>query len=238
MGQHASQPVFVAPGLLGAALCALLAGMSLTGCTPLRSLLRDAEPASDEVAARARSVLVDHPLASDRRAQIALEWNNHVFVALGFFVSQPPESFHAELTSPFGVTMLEVVRDRESAQVLSGADQLQTLLRMGELPRALGLWLLGTCDEGPVWDGFNGVAVDCPATGPDEGLTWRVWLAPELLEAPPEGAAPSSPVDPRIRGELLKGTRRLADFTCQPDGDCLLQDPVHGYVLRIVSAPQ
>lgn len=215
-----------------------LVGALLGGCTPLRSQLRDAEPAADDVAARALAALVDHPLPVERRAQIALEWNKQVFVALGFFGSQPPDSYRAELTTPFGVTLIEVVRDGETAQVTSGADRLQALLRMGELPRALALWLLGTCDEGPVVDGFNGVAVDCPATGPDEGLTWRIWLAPELLDAPPEGTAPSSPTDPRVRGELLKGNRRLADFTCQPDGDCLLQDPVHGYVLRIVSAGQ
>jgi len=214
----------------------LLSCAAAAGCTPLRSQLRDAEPATADVAARALAALAEHPLPTERRAQLALEWNRQVFVALGFFGTEPPDTYRAELTTPFGVTLLEVVRDGETADVLSGAQQLQTLLRMGELPRTLGLWLLGTCDEGVALEGFNGVVVDCPANGPDDGLTWRIWLDPGLLEGESE-ARDALGHDPRVRGELLDRTKLLADFTCQPDGDCLLQDPVHGYVLRIVSTP-
>jgi hypothetical protein len=105
------------------------------------------------------------------------------------------------------------------------------MVGLGELPRTLALWLLGTCDDGPVLRGLNGVAIDCPANGPDEGLVWRIWLDPDGLQPAPTAA----PADPRVRGELLRGKKLLADFICQPGGDCLLQDPVHGYVLRMVT---
>jgi len=191
----------------------------------------DPAPAGDETAARALALLGSRPLAAERRMQIAMEWRETVFVALGFFAVEPPDAYHAELATPFGVTLLEVERGAGEPTVESGARGLSRMVGLGELPRALALWLLGSCDDGPVLEGLNAVAVDCPANGPDDGLTWRIWLDPAAVAADPADAPP----DPRVRGELMRGKKLLADFICGPDGDCLLQDPVHGYVLRMVA---
>ncbi|MDP7110762.1 MAG: hypothetical protein QGH45_02295 [Myxococcota bacterium] len=211
------------------AILATLAGGS--GCVGLRSQLKDPVPADEATAELARAVLAARPLPTERRAQIAMEWGDKVFVALGFFAVQPPDSYHAELATPFGVTLLEVARGAEATTIESGASGLQRMVGLGELPRTLALWLLGTCEDGPVLQGLNAVAIDCAAGGPDQGLVWRLWLDPASLGA----GVDSTPADPRVRGELLRGKKLLADFICQPDGDCLLQDPVHGYVLRIVT---
>ncbi len=211
-------------------------GLLAGGCVTHRSQLRDPVPATDELAGLARHALASQPLPSNRRAQIALEFQDQVFVALGFFAVEGPASYHTELATPFGVTLLEVLRDGEGAHAVSGAEPLQRLVRMGKLPRVLALWLLGSCEEGEVLDGSNAVAVDCPANGPDEGLTWRVWLDRDVLNEQGDDSGDASAFEPRVRGELLQGKKLLADFICQPDGDCLLQDPVHGYVLRMVAS--
>ena len=202
------------------------------GCAAHRSQLGDPVVADDDLARRARAALAAAPLPAERRMQIAMEWGDNVFVALGFFAATPPDAYHTELATPFGVTLFEVDRETDGVEVSAGAPQLRRMIRRGQLPRTLGLWLLGSCTGGEVLRGSNGVAVDCPATGPDQGMVWRVWLAEEMLDgdAVEPGGAWS---DPRIRGELLEGDKLQADFICQPDGDCLLQDPVHGYVLRM-----
>jgi hypothetical protein len=215
----------------------LLAPILLTlatgpGCVGFRSQLKDPVPADEATAALATAALGARPLPAERRAQIAMQWGDKVFVALGYFAVQPPDGYLAELATPFGVTLLDVGRSAEETTIESGASGLKRMVGLGELPRTLALWLLGTCDDGPVLQGLNGVAVDCPANGPDAGLVWRVWLDPDGLQA----ATDAAPADPRVRGELLRGKKLLADFICQPGGDCLLQDPVHGYVLRMVSS--
>jgi hypothetical protein len=205
---------------LPAALPLLLG--ALVGCTALRSQLVDPQPAPPDVADRARAALAASPLPAERQAQIAIEARGEVFIAVGYFGVDLPGAFTAELTAPFGVTLIEIHRDADGAEVVSAAPELQSALTLGQFPRLLGLWLLGDCPQGEVWQGANGVAIDCAANGPDDGLTWRIWV--DVADGT------------RTRGELLRGTRLLMDYVCDSSGRCVLQDPVHGYALRVVPA--
>lgn len=205
-----------------AAVALALALVALPGCTGLRSQLRDVQPADAALTERVRDVLAAHPLPAERQAQIAIEARGRVQVAVGYFGVNPPDAFTAELTAPFGVTLVEVRRSADGAEVTSEAAPLRRALDLGRFARLLSLWLLGDCASGAVWQGSNGVAIDCPANGPDEGLTWRIWLDLE------QGT--------RTRGELLRGQALLADYVCDAGGRCVLQDPVHGYALRLVPA--
>jgi len=205
-------------------LTLLLLGWVAAGCVTTRSQLREPVAADEVTRLAALERMQAAPLPTERAAQVAVEWNKQVFVAMGYFGVTPPDAFHAELATPFGVTLIDVARDADGAEVRSGVGPLRRALEMGEFHQLLGLWLLGDCDEGPVWIGTNGLAVDCPASGPDEGLTWRVWVE--------DGEA--GPV--RVRGELLKRQRLLADYTCDASGRCVLQDLVHRYALRVVPA--
>ena len=203
-------------GLIG------LLAVLLAGCSTHRSQLIDPHPASAEAAARAREVLAAHPLPAERQAQVAIEARGRTFVTVAYFAVGGPASYTAELTAPFGVTLIEVRRDEHDAVIISEAGPLKQAMTIGRFPRLLSLWLLGDCAGGEVWEAANAVAVDCPANGPDQGLTWRLWVDPD------EGTRP--------RGELLRGQRLLADFICDAGGYCVLQDPVHDYALRVVPA--
>ncbi len=204
-----------------AAVCALLtSALTACGCAAHRTQLTDAVVADEALARQALEALAGHPLPAERAAQLAIERQGEAFVALGYFSATPPERFHAEIVTPIGVTLIEIRRDGDGAEVISGSGPLQRMLTMGRFSRLLGLWLIGDCAAGQVLHGANGVVVDCPATGPDEGATWRLWIDPAT------GA--------RGRGELLQGGRRVADFTCDAGGTCVLQDLVYRYAVRVL----
>ncbi len=195
-------------------------GLVLPGCVARQSQLLQATPADEDTAQRALATMAGFPPPGERSHQVVIEQQGSASVALGYFRTDLPASFQVELVTPFGVTLIEIQRDVEGAQVLSGSGPLRRLLTLGKFPRLLGLWLLGDCTSGEVWTGATGVAVDCPANGPDTGLTWRIWIDEETGERP--------------RGELLRGKRLLADYTCDADGRCVLQDLQYGYALRLV----
>ena len=198
----------------------MLSGGAAPGCSARQSQLVHAVPADEETAQRVRDVVAEFPPALERSRQVVIEQRGEASVALGYFRTDPPASFQAELVTPFGVTLIEIQRSTESADVLSGSGTLQRLLTLGKFPRLLGLWLLGDCPAGEVLSSSAGVAMDCPANGPDTGLTWRIWIDTET------GA--------RVRGDLLRGRRLLGDYTCDLNGKCVLQDLQFGYALRMV----
>ena len=211
------------PSWLSITLAIVLAGGAV-GCAGPRSQLREPRLADEALAAVALERLAAAPLPEQRSGQVAVEWNKQVFVAMGYFGATPPDTYHAELATPFGVTLIDLARDGAGAEVRSGVGSLRRALEMGRFDRLLGLWLLGDCERGPVWVGTNGLAVDCAANGLDQGLTLRIWVE--------DGDA--GPL--RVRGELLKKQRLLADYTCDVAGRCVLQDHVHRYALRVVPA--
>ena len=146
-----------------------------------------------------------------------MEWEGPVVAVHASFDVQPPDGIHAELADPFGRQVLSVHRDEHAYEVVAASSRVRwSFDGVGQL---LALWMLGGCAEGTVLQGFNAVAVDCVATGPDDGLTWRLWVDLER--------------GTRTRGELLRGDRLLGDYTCDPSGRCILQNPQRGYALRI-----
>lgn len=187
------------------------------GCTALHSQLLEPRPAEPDVTRLALEA-VSSALPSGQRSAVAtLDWDRPAVAAHASFDVQPPDGLRAELTDPFGSPVLSVLRDASTYEVVVANPQVRKILDGVE--QLLALWLLGACDAGPVWQGFNAVAVDCAATGPDEGWTWRIWVDLER--------------GTRTRGELLRGDRLVADYTCDASGRCILQNPTGGYALRI-----
>ena len=188
-----------------------------TGCTSLRSQLRDPRPAEPDQVRRAIAVMSERPLPDRRRAEIIVEWDGGAMGARGSFSVDAPDSFAAELIGAFGEAMLTVRRDATAGEVIAADRLVQRKLR--HLHEILALWLLGACTDGPVWDGVNGLAIDCAATGPDEGAVWRIWV--------------DSAQGIRVRGELLRDESLTADFICDVEGRCVLQDLERGIALRV-----
>jgi len=198
-------------------LLALSALLPAIGCATLHSQLLEPRIAEPDINRLALEAVSPQRLPSPRTADATLEWGGPVVATTATFDVRSPEEIDVDLVDAFGTPVLSVRRDLLTYTVAASTPRVERTL--DGIGRILALWLLGSCESGVVWQGFNAVAVDCAASGPDAGLIWRIWVDPQ------QGA--------RTRGELLKGDRLLGDFICDPTGRCVLQDPSRGYALRI-----
>lgn len=188
------------------------------GCRQLqRSQLLDPSIADDTLTRETLAALGDTPLRRPAASRVTLEFRDQIWIYAAEFWIEPPAGYLAEMASTLGSVALVASWD-DQGEHLDG-EPAEIRPRLQGLPGVLGLWLLGDCAAGVVHDGVNGLAVDCPAGGPDAALTWRIWFDAQ------QGL--------RQRGELLDGDGMIADYTCDPAGRCVLQDLLRGVALRV-----
>lgn len=187
------------------------------GCRHLRSQLLDPVVADDTVTRQTLEALADTPLRQPDAARVTLETEGGIWLYSGEFEMQPPAAFTAAMVSTLGGVGLVVAWDEQGAHVHGAPAEIRG--KAEGLPAALGLWLLGNCTEGTVLEAANGVAADCDAHGPEPGLTWRIWFDVERSL--------------RLRGEVLDGDDLIADYICDAEGRCVVQDLLRGLAVRI-----
>ncbi len=187
------------------------------GCTHLRSQLLDPTIADETVTRETLAALGEVPLPAPATSRVTLESRVGVWIYAAEFDVSPPMAFTVEMASTLGSVGLVVARGEDGVELHGVPAEIRG--KAEGLPAALGLWLLGNCTTGTVLEAANGLAVDCPANGPDQGLTWRIWFdARRAL---------------RLRGELLDGEDLIADYICDDSGRCVVQDLVRGLAVRI-----
>lgn len=188
------------------------------GCRQLqRSQLLDPVLADDTLTRETLTALGDSPLQTREASRVTLEFRDRIWIYAAEFRIDPPAGFLAEMASTLGSVGLVASWDDEGAHLDGEPAEIRSHVQ--GLPGVIGLWLLGDCSHGVVLQGVNGLAVDCPAEGPDGTLTWRIWFDAE------RGL--------RLRGELLDDDSMIADYTCDPTGRCVLQDLVRGVAVRV-----
>ncbi len=200
-------------------LTALVLGLAFgPGCRQLqRSQLLDPAIADDTLTRETLAALGDAPPRQPADSRVTLEFRDRIWIYAAEFRAEPPATYLAEMASTLGSVALVASWDDEGEHLDGEPSEVRKQLQ--GLPAVFGLWLLGDCTEGVVLQGVNGLAVDCPARGPDPTLTWRIWFDAEQRL--------------RLRGELLAEDEMIADFTCDPEGRCVLQDLLRGVALRV-----